>query len=402
MAFFEAKPIREITGDDIRKLVVSGVQEHLFLEYKGDLYGNDDRSRREFLLDICMFANAHGGHLLIGIPELRAPDGQPTGVPDAGGMLGVDLENPEATLLSYDARVLEAIDERLPMESVAVAMGNGRHTLVFRIPDSLIKPHRVRYQKHVYFPSRRERQRYEMDVREIKELSMRAATQIEKAEALIRDVTQQPGAIRNTPVLLMSIIPVFCRDFMLDLRKPSLVRAIASFDMYDLENPTRRAACYSFNGLQRSLEQRDETVTLSSNGMLAVRTEVANIAVNLPRQVSIYPSAIDVLLRGFFTKAQEVYGAAEITSPMLLSIALHSSASIVALYGDSDPVLFDRRTYLYPPLYIAHIQEPVERTILPLCDHVHQGFGRASSPCFTADGSWIDPRQGGQHRNVWT
>ena len=37
---------------------------------------------REFLLDIGMFANSFGGILLIGVPERRDEQGQPTGAPD--------------------------------------------------------------------------------------------------------------------------------------------------------------------------------------------------------------------------------------------------------------------------------------------------------------------------------
>lgn len=59
-----------------------------------------------------MFANASGGILLIGIPERRDEEGQPTGVPDPIGVLGLEVPNPEAVLNAYDARVMEAIEER--------------------------------------------------------------------------------------------------------------------------------------------------------------------------------------------------------------------------------------------------------------------------------------------------
>lgn len=55
-----------------------------------------------------MFANAYGGLLLIGVPEQRDQQGQPTGAPDPVGALGVEVPNPEAVLNAYDARVMEA------------------------------------------------------------------------------------------------------------------------------------------------------------------------------------------------------------------------------------------------------------------------------------------------------
>jgi predicted HTH transcriptional regulator len=154
---WEGRSLREIQEDDIRALINSGLEEHLHLEYKSSLYEANDRDRKEFLLDVCMFANAAGGILLIGVSELRDANGQPTGVPDPRADLGVEIPNPEAVLASYDARVMEAIEERLPLESTAIAVGNGRRVLALRVANSTKKPHSVRHMGHIYFPSRRER-----------------------------------------------------------------------------------------------------------------------------------------------------------------------------------------------------------------------------------------------------
>ena len=80
----------DIRENDIRRLIESGLEEHLQLEYKSALYEDNDRGKREFLLDICMFANSSGGILLIGVPERRDDQGQPTGVLDPGGRPGLE------------------------------------------------------------------------------------------------------------------------------------------------------------------------------------------------------------------------------------------------------------------------------------------------------------------------
>jgi len=76
---WEDKRLRDITEADVRQLVDSGLEEHLQLEYKSALYDGNDQGSRESLLDICMFANAGGGILLIGVSELRDGNNQPTG-----------------------------------------------------------------------------------------------------------------------------------------------------------------------------------------------------------------------------------------------------------------------------------------------------------------------------------
>jgi predicted HTH transcriptional regulator len=75
---FGIRPLREITEKDVRALVNAEMAEHLQLEYKSVRYEDNDRSRREFLQDICMLANAAGGVLLVGLPELRGEDGHPS------------------------------------------------------------------------------------------------------------------------------------------------------------------------------------------------------------------------------------------------------------------------------------------------------------------------------------
>jgi len=75
---WEDKRLRDIIEADVRQLVDSGLEEHLQLEYKSALYDGNDQGSRESLLDICMFANAGGGILLIGVSELRDGNNQPS------------------------------------------------------------------------------------------------------------------------------------------------------------------------------------------------------------------------------------------------------------------------------------------------------------------------------------
>lgn len=50
---WEGRPLRDIREIDVRRLLESGLEEHLQLEYKSTLYEDNDRGRREFLLDVC-------------------------------------------------------------------------------------------------------------------------------------------------------------------------------------------------------------------------------------------------------------------------------------------------------------------------------------------------------------
>src|SRR5450432_2981542 len=126
---WEDKSLRDITEADVQQIVNSGLEEHLQLEYKSALYADNDQGNRESLQDICMFANAGGGILLIGVSELRDANNQPTGTPDPNAALGVDLANPEMALLAFDARVVTGIQERLPLELYPIPVANSRYVV---------------------------------------------------------------------------------------------------------------------------------------------------------------------------------------------------------------------------------------------------------------------------------
>jgi predicted HTH transcriptional regulator len=139
---FEHKSLTALIEQDFLDLIAAERRESSILEYKSELYEPNDHGSREFLLDVCMFANASGGTVLIGIPELRDAENKPTGLPDSQAPLGVNCPNPEHTLLALEARIVEAIDERLPVELSAIPCDNNKFVLAVRVPNSLAKPHR--------------------------------------------------------------------------------------------------------------------------------------------------------------------------------------------------------------------------------------------------------------------
>jgi hypothetical protein len=392
---WEGKPLREITADDVHKLVESGLQEHLQLEYKSTLYEHNDAGKREFLLDICMFANSSGGILLIGIPERRDEQQKPTGEPDAAGVLGVEVENSEALLLAYDARVTEAIEERLPLESASIEVGEGRKVLAIRIPNSNGKPHSVRHQGHIYFPSRRERHRYPMSVREIKEMVMRTASRLQQAEELLENAFLSVRRTSDAPYLAMGMIPVFFEDFLVDVRSQSVFNAVAHCNRVGA--PEHSNPVFTFEGLERRNDLWEHTVRFCRNGLLYASLQLARPARGMAEDAkyTFNPTSIDLLLRAFVTRAKTIYEAAALSAPCLLSMMMRIERPLVAHYPalynpwqeDSNPI--QREDYPFPYLQIADLSN-TDRIIRPLCDQAHQTFGKRGSPRFDGNGVWID------------
>jgi hypothetical protein len=385
---FEDKRLRDLVEADIRQLIDAGVAEHLYLEYKAEVYGENLAGRKEFLLDVCMLANAQGGLLLVGVPEQRDPQDQPTGIPNPAAQLGLQVDNPEALLLSYDARVVSCVEERLSVESFAIPIAGGRHVLAFRIPDSVAKPHCVRLEGHVYFVSRRERHRYHMDVREIKDLSVRLMSQLERAEALVAK-NLEVSAYPNEPAVFAALVPLFFKNFLVDVGEQTIRQAFGNFHMSSSQS-VYAAPEYTVNGLRRVSARN--TVELNRNGAIVLRASIGT-GVGAPAgQFNFYATAIDVILRRLMRRAQGFCSVAKIPAPMLLGISIVTSQNLAAMYAEGVvEAQIDAGVHRLPVLEIGSLTETVEKIIKPLCDVAHQMFGQSGSPCFGADGSWQGP-----------
>ena len=384
--------MREIGAADIRRLLDTGLGEHLQLEYKSVLYDDNDRGHREFLLDVGMFANTSGGILLIGIAERRDGIGQPTGLPDPAAPLGIELANPDAVLGAYDARVTAAIEERLPIEMAAIHIEGGRHVLAIRVVDSVRKPHAVSYQGHIYFPGRRERQRYALSVREIKELTMRTASHLEQSKVTLSHALAEANIAEDQPYVIVGILPVFFEDFLVDLRGDHLLQAVRNFGRTgwgDLGNLS-----FSFDGVERRSGDRfNHLVQLRRNGLLRVSQQIPLIPREGVQQIG--PAAIDRLLRQVVMQAPHVYEAYGIGPPYLLGITLRIPRALTGVYpgmvglGEEHTPPVAAGEYRFPFLEVDDLIQS-DRILRPLCDQVHQMFGREESPSFNGDGVWIE------------
>jgi hypothetical protein len=336
-----------------------------------------------------MFANAGGGILLLGVSEQRDANQQPTGLPDPNAQLGIDIPNPETVLQAYDARVIASVQERLPLESYAIPVANDRHVLAIRVPNSMSKPHRVFYQGHAYFPSRRERQRYEMDVREIKEMAMRTASRLEEAqERLTGSFHRMPQ--QAAPDVLIGVIPVFRQNFMVDVQKPEVLQAVTRFHLgyNDRVQPE-----FTFDGLQRQILYRQFSfVRIHRDGLITAKIELP-IAMR-GNMYEFRPAALDLFLRTFVEQSAQVYFSAAISSPFLLSMTLRTVGNTQSLYpavgipgAEAHGGQIGAGSFPFPVMEADNLVE-IDRITRPLCDQAHQMFGRPASPFFDEDGVW--------------
>ncbi len=125
----------QISESDLTELLTTQVPEGMRIEYKRDMYGNADADKKEALKDISAFANAAGGHLVIGMDEAGS-------LPTA--LLGIATTDPDAVVLRLEQLVRSGVEPRIQGLRVrGVQLASGSYCFVVRVPRSWNQPHRV-------------------------------------------------------------------------------------------------------------------------------------------------------------------------------------------------------------------------------------------------------------------
>jgi hypothetical protein len=188
----DTKRVVDLAEGDILELISNGIEEGREIDYKELLKIGSDGDKKEFLADVSSFANASGGHLVLGVAET---DGRPTAIRP------LTIEGWDAERLRIESLVRDGIAPRLAIEPVAIPVQSG-NVIVLRIPRSWSGPHMVSFQHSGRFYSRNSGGKYQLDVGELR-TAFTSGTQVADAIRAFRQ--NRLGAIVSgeTPVRLL-------------------------------------------------------------------------------------------------------------------------------------------------------------------------------------------------------
>lgn len=394
-------PFDTIAFDDLAALKDAGVSESRHLDFKLELPGNSDEQRKEFLADVCSFANAGGGDIVFGVEEAKDADGKNTGtIAELRGLSGFNFDETERRLAAI---VQDGLDPRVPsVKCRAVPGGTLGSLLVLRIGRSFVAPHLVKFKGGSRFFSRKGANKFQLDVHEIRAAFLESDHGAQRArdfrlDRIARIVADDTPVRTGTgPRWALHIVPVRSAwsadvDMALDARMTSEFKPMRTTSYSHRHNLDGLVAVSGAANSEESnsyaLLFREGAVEAVDAGMLSFGNDKKLIpATQIERCVVDHTGSYVRLLRRLGVDAPLAIG---------LTLAGVRGYRIVAaddgFMGRDTALGFDRSEVLLPELVID-TEGVMPRQLRPVFDMMWQAAGLSGSPNFGSDGSWNPPR----------
>lgn len=382
-----------ITEDVLLNLIAAQVPEGKTIDYKAALPGGSDGAKKDFLADLCSFANAAGGHLVFGMTEA---DGLPASLD------GLDGDMDQA-ILRLEGMARNGVRPPIPgLEFARVGLANGRAALVAHIPKSWNPPHQVIFQKDFRFYTRGSAGKQHLDVDELRRIVLQSQ---ETGERIRQFRAGRLAAVMagETPVELvpgarqiMHFVPLtaFGTGATIDLKPITTQRA-------SLVNVMNRGGSLRLNidgalAYSPSADANDAYAQLYRNGIVEIVTLIREWN---PRGKTVLPSLAfeeDVFAQTKATlKALKLIGASPPIAVMLSFTGIKGwEMGVRDAYGTRGRRGgFDRDPLLVPELMVqSYDVDDVPRLVKPVIDATWNAAGFLQSDYYNEDGNWVGDR----------
>ncbi len=344
----------------LKQFVSLGIPEGLYLDYKEQVSAPLGKEvKREFLKDVTAFANASGGHIVIGCKEPRddlSVDEQMVGLPNATDLAG-NLERLAST----------SIDPRISgLRVIPIAETNDRGFVVVHIPASMSRPHMVTHSGHRSFYIRNTESSFQMTTHEIREAVLTAASTEERARAFgrdqIREISESHG--NTQPMLIIHAIPLINPEEKWDVlsstfaeivrgnKRRNKFRHYCNLASNNAPKPTINGI---FGGDDRA-EPTWETEIFKNGYVSAVLIKMQREQID-GKEIPVLHSGYCDFFRSFAHLLSESWDASSCDLPYLIT-AVHLNAEETALWTNSRYpqrlTKYGRNKIVWP----EHLREP--------------------------------------------
>jgi hypothetical protein len=216
MSFMLLKNLSDISIQDVQTLCDDKVLESRFLDFKAKAIGRGDSDKRDFLTDVCAFANAAGGDLLLGV---KTKEGA------ADELCGIEVVNPDEEKQFLVNLVRDGLEPRIisGLDLKWLPTDESRGIMIVRVHRSWLAPHRVTFLNNMKFYVRNPAGNHPMSVDELRQAFNLSATVAERMRAFRNKMVQAiesyrlPFDVFRGPKIAVLIVPLSAMVDPLDL-----------------------------------------------------------------------------------------------------------------------------------------------------------------------------------------
>jgi hypothetical protein len=379
---------------DLAELLAGQVPEGLHLDYKRDLYGATDADKREALKDISAFANAAGGHLIIGVDERN---GVPVSIPGVAGI------NPDEIVLRLEQLARTGLEPRIPgLRIRAVALASGTVCFVVRVPRSWNPPHRVSAQNSNRYWIRNSGGAHEASLDELRTLFTQGSTASDRAiEFSDRRLAEIASGRGTRPLqaggrLIVHVVPLAAVIARINLNLEAVYAAHQSFRPMGSLGMTPRFNLHGFIN-ERGGDQNHGYTQIFRNGIV----EATKASIVRDVQGRRVVPGIGVEQQLFEVLPAYINGLRDlgVSAPLVVLITLQGVAGAAyAVRNDPWPEpepAIDQDTLRLPDCYIQDFGtvDDYRRALRPAIDALWNSAGYSAAQTFDGTGRWVGQRQ---------
>lgn len=382
------RPIDQIADADLQALVANGVAESRDIEYKAILKVGNDADKREFLADVCSFANATGGDLVFGVLE---DEGIPTAVE------GFHIPNLDNARLQIEGLIRDGIRPRIAGIQFKTVDGyKSGSVLIIRIPRSWTGPHMVTFQNSSKFFARGVGGKYQLDVDQIRQAILGHSAVSERirnfrADRLSLVLSGETGVYAwYGGIFMLHLVPFDAFEEKEDVGAGTLLAKRQFFPPIDGANDYRvnEHGIYSFHTdkeggshsycqvfRNRSVETVWEPFSIENNGGMGIASE-----------------AFEEWTIKSFKRYQQGMGEIGVNVPISVCgvlVGVKGVHMIVSprIRGRTDAQISHDMVQL-PSVVMESLREPAHNVLRPIFDAVWNACGYEKSMNYDIDGNW--------------
>jgi hypothetical protein len=386
------KRLEDIAEDDLIALIEDQVREGRTIDYKRELPGGNDASKKEFLADVSSFANTSGGDLIFGIAEVEA---FPT---EIVGLQSGDLDKERQRLENIMASGLEP---RIRYEIRDIKCGNDKRVLILRMDRSWSGPHRVVFQQSDRFWGRNSSGKYPLDVNELRAAFTLSSSVMERVRGFRTDRiiavsnNETPVPLKPGPKVLLHCIPI------------ESFAGQPQFDLIPLFQNHMRLATMGNRGASRRLTLEGllvhdgqgayvgQTYThLYRSGFIEVATGPEWVYEE-DKQKWITSAYYEKRLLDYLPTCFRVLQEIGSNTPIIVALTLISVRGLtmwVPRHRRGEEYLIDRDTLALPESVVQDFSTKPVEILRPMFDLIWNACGYQESKNFDKEGKWVEGR----------